>query len=174
MNRMAQTTTRAFGWCENPLSHPPSAGVLSRISMARRGRERTLGPAASVLITLLVLSMATAVAEDFDLSWHTIDGGGGTATGGKLELFGTIGQPDVGAVMTGGTFELVGGFWAAGIVCCGGDLDGDCDSDLADVDILLADFGCVAPGPCVGDLDGDGDTDLADLGILLADFGCTP
>ncbi len=27
------------------------------------------------------------------------------------------------------------------------------------------------PG-CVGDLDGDGDTDLADLGILLADFGC--
>ena len=25
---------------------------------------------------------------------------------------------------------------------------------------------------CVGDLDGDGDTDLADLGILLADFGC--
>ncbi|MCH8807593.1 MAG: hypothetical protein IH986_16115 [Planctomycetes bacterium] len=45
---------------------------------------------------------------------------------------------------------------------------------MADLGILLADFGCVAPGPCVGDLDGDGDgdTDLADLGILLADFGC--
>ena len=28
--------------------------------------------------------------------------------------------------------------------------------------------------PCVGDLDGDGDVDLADLGILLANFGCTP
>jgi hypothetical protein len=27
---------------------------------------------------------------------------------------------------------------------------------------------------CPGDLDGDGDTDLADLGILLADFGCEP
>jgi len=26
----------------------------------------------------------------------------------------------------------------------------------------------------LGDLDGDGDTDLADLGILLADFGCEP
>ena len=28
--------------------------------------------------------------------------------------------------------------------------------------------------PPVGDLDGDGGTDLADLGILLADFGCVP
>ena len=57
---------------------------------------------------------------------------------------------------------------------CAGDLDGDGDTDLADLGILLADFGCAAPGPCAGDLDGDGDTDLADLGILLADFGCTP
>ena len=57
---------------------------------------------------------------------------------------------------------------------CVGDLDGDGDTDLADLGILLADFGCTAPGPCPGDLDGDGDTDLADLGILLADFGCTP
>ena len=55
---------------------------------------------------------------------------------------------------------------------CPGDLDGDGDTDLADLGVLLADFGCAVPGPCAGDLDGDGDTDLADLGILLADFGC--
>ena len=30
------------------------------------------------------------------------------------------------------------------------------------------------PVVCTGDLDGDGDTDLADLGILLANFGCEP
>ena len=57
---------------------------------------------------------------------------------------------------------------------CVGDLDGDGDTDLADLGILLADFGCMPPPNCVGDLDNDGDTDLADLGILLADFGCTP
>ena len=56
---------------------------------------------------------------------------------------------------------------------CVGDLDGDWDTDLADLGILLADFGCAPPPNCRGDLDGDGDTDLADLGILLADFGCT-
>ena len=54
---------------------------------------------------------------------------------------------------------------------CPADLNGDGVVDLADLGILLADFGCVAPGPCPGDIDGDGDTDLADLGILLSQFG---
>jgi dipeptidyl aminopeptidase/acylaminoacyl peptidase len=54
-----------------------------------------------------------------------------------------------------------------------GDLNGDGRVDLADLGILLADFGCAPPGPCVGDIDGDGDTDLGDLGILLANFGMT-
>ena len=71
------------------------------------------------------------------------------------------------AIVDMGAYEFqVGG--------CAGDLDGDGDTDLADLGILLADFGCTPPPNCVGDLDGDGDTDLADLGILLADFGCGP
>ena len=56
---------------------------------------------------------------------------------------------------------------------CPADINGDGMVDLADLGILLADFGCVPPGPCVGDIDADGDTDLADLGILLANFGMT-
>ena len=51
-----------------------------------------------------------------------------------------------------------------------GDLNGDGLVDLADLGVLLADFGC-SVGDCPGDIDGDGDTDLADLGILLANFG---
>jgi len=48
-----------------------------------------------------------------------------------------------------------------------GDLDGDCDVDLADLAILLSSFGTNAGG----DIDGDGDTDLADLAIILSNFG---
>ena len=55
-------------------------------------------------------------------------------------------------------------------LACRADLTGDGVVDLADLGILLADFGCTG-GACVGDVDGDGDTDLADLGILLAEFG---
>ena len=51
-----------------------------------------------------------------------------------------------------------------------GDLDGDNDTDQADLGILLADWSCQVN--CVGDLDGDDDVDQADIGILLADWGC--
>ena len=54
---------------------------------------------------------------------------------------------------------------------CVGDLDGDGDTDQADLGVLLADWGCTG-GDCVGDLDGDGATGQGDLGILLADWGC--
>ncbi|HEB60566.1 MAG TPA: hypothetical protein ENJ06_01960 [Phycisphaeraceae bacterium] len=54
--------------------------------------------------------------------------------------------------------------------CCIGDLDGDCDTDQADLGILLGWY-LMGSG---GDLDGDGDTDQADLGILLGDYGCHP
>lgn len=45
-------------------------------------------------------------------------------------------------------------------------LDGDCDADLADLALMLADFGC-SGGVCPG----DGDTDTSDLAALLANFG---
>ena len=46
----------------------------------------------------------------YDLTWNTIDGGGGTSTGGAYSLSGTIGQPDAGT-LTGGSYTLNGGFW---------------------------------------------------------------
>jgi hypothetical protein len=51
---------------------------------------------------------------------------------------------------------------------CEGDLDGDGDTDQADLATLIASFGSDAGG----DLDGDGDTDQADLALLLSSFGC--
>ena len=47
----------------------------------------------------------------FNVSWSTIDGGGGSSSGGQFQLSGTIGQADAGA-LTGGSFKLEGGFWS--------------------------------------------------------------
>jgi hypothetical protein len=53
-------------------------------------------------------------AQDYDISWYTVDGGGAMmAVGASFELSGTIGQPDAGT-LTGSDFELIGGFWGAG------------------------------------------------------------
>jgi hypothetical protein len=51
------------------------------------------------------------VGGGYDLSWNTVDGGGGTfSAGGIYTLGGTIGQPDAGQ-MSGGVYGLTGGFW---------------------------------------------------------------
>ncbi len=54
--------------------------------------------------------LAAAAGGDFDVSWYTVDGGGGTSSGGDFVLRGTIGQPDAGD-LSGGDFTLRGGFW---------------------------------------------------------------
>ncbi len=122
---------------------------------------------------LMILALApAAIAQDFAIDWYTIDGGGGTSTGGDFVLSGTIGQPDAGA-LTGGDFALVGGFWggAAGVPCFG-DLDGDNQVGLSDLAILLANFGTPSGAlPEDGDLDGNGTVDLSDLALMLSVFG---
>ena len=57
---------------------------------------------------------------------------------------------------------------------CPGDLDGDLDVDLADLSILLSEFGMTGGG-LTADIDGDGDVDLSDLAIILSNFAtiCT-
>lgn len=59
-----------------------------------------------------VLAPASLLAQSYSIDWHTIDGGGGTSTGGVYSVSGTIGQPDAGQTMTGGNYSLTGGFWA--------------------------------------------------------------
>src|SRR4051794_34492608 len=69
--------------------------------------------AVPVLLGLLGAAAYAQVGGGFDLSWSTLDGGGGTAsTGGTFSLGGTVGQPDAGA-MQGGQWSVQGGFWAA-------------------------------------------------------------
>ena len=50
-------------------------------------------------------------AQSYSIDWSTIDGGGGTSTGGVYSVSGTIGQPDAGT-MSGGNYSLTGGFWS--------------------------------------------------------------
>ena len=51
------------------------------------------------------------VLGDYNLSWYTIDGGGG-----PFVLTGTTGQPDA-AYSKGGNYELLDGFWPGGPLC---------------------------------------------------------
>ncbi len=127
--------------------------------------------ALSVIAACAFAASAGPSGGPFDLSWHTIDGGGAiNMTGGQFSLSGTIGQPDAGAVMTGGSFTLTGGFWA-GIDpadSCPADLTNDGQLDFFDVSAFLDAFGAQEPA---ADFTGDGLFDFFDVSDFLDAFG---
>ena len=62
---------------------------------------------------LLLFHVPPVVAQNYAIDWFTIDGGGGTSSGGNFSLSGTIGQPDANPQsMAGGNFSVTGGFWS--------------------------------------------------------------
>ena len=61
-------------------------------------------------VLLWVAVSAVQAQTNYTIDWFTVDGGGGTSTGGVYSVSGTIGQPDVGK-MRGGSFAIEGGFW---------------------------------------------------------------
>jgi hypothetical protein len=67
--------------------------------------------ALSVAVTVGATSASAPVALNYEITWFTIDGGGGQSEGGGYTLVGTIGQPDAG-VLIGGGYTLSGGFWS--------------------------------------------------------------
>jgi len=65
------------------------------------------------LIRAVVASLSfAAFAQNYSIDKFAIAGGGGTSTGAVYSVTGTIGQPDASGPLSGGTYTLVGGFWA--------------------------------------------------------------
>jgi hypothetical protein len=67
----------------------------------------------SLVAALLVLAVPRARAQgSYELSWWTVNGGGIVgASGSGFMLAGTVGQPDAGGPLVGGSFSVTGGFW---------------------------------------------------------------
>jgi len=64
------------------------------------------------LLAALLLTPVLLFAQQYSIDWYKVAGGGGTSTGGTYQVSGTIGQPDAGAAMSGGSYSLTGGFWS--------------------------------------------------------------
>ena len=113
------------------------------------------------IMPVVIVLICFNVYADYSIEWYTIDGGGGTSSGGPYQLTGTIGQPD--ADYSGGEhYVLLGGFWVGGPLCI---------VDLQDFAKFAAHW---LDGPCdVGnnwcngaDLNQLNDVDIVDLTVL--------
>ena len=109
--------TRSALKCDSPL--PLRVRSLGQCRRFVRLLESARRPAQSktwravVSVMAMVGFCASAHAQPFTIDWFTVDGGGGTSTGGVFAVNGTIGQSDANAqTLTGGNFSLVGGFWS--------------------------------------------------------------
>ena len=83
----------------------------SRHRIAETRRCFTYATCYSAFCILWVLVPARAQSGGaYVIKKSTIDGGGGTATGGTYHVAGTVGQHDA-PDLTGGNYVLNGGFW---------------------------------------------------------------
>ena len=133
--------------------------------------------AAAMMCSLAVCScvaLAGPSGGSFEITWYTIDvGGTNNATGGNFTLSGTIGQPDAGAVMTGGQFSLAGGFWpgVSSAPACPGDVNGDGMLNFFDVSAFLTAYNSMDP---IADFNDDGMFNFFDVSAFLTAYnsGC--
>ncbi len=140
-------------------------------------------PAIAALVMLI--GVTAAVGSDLagsgpEINWYTIDGGGGTSTGGTFALSGTIGQPDAGGPMTGGTFSLTGGFWPGNVPIndCPADTNNDGFVNVTDLLAVIGAWGtCPAPCPpsaCAADINNDCFINVTDLLAVIGAWGPCP
>jgi hypothetical protein len=122
----------------------------------------------------LAAACSSALAQmgpNLDLSWNTMDSGGGASAGGTFEISGTVGQHDAGPVMTGGGFELSGGFWPGVADACYPDCNGAGGLTIADFACFQAKFAAADP---YADCNASGSLTIADFGCFQSRFaaGC--
>lgn len=137
-------------------------------------RTRKLYTCIAFAASFIILSaMAPSGVPIYDLSWHTIDGGGGTSTDGTFEVSAIAGQPDP-IILTGSGYVLTGGFWSAfEAQPCPADITDDGLINVSDLLALLAAWGACGP-PCPPDINSDGNVNVTDLLTLLAAWGACP
>jgi len=83
----------------------------ARQALRRRGLWLAIILLLAVALAGVSAAWASTSGGGYAIDWFTIDGGGGTSTGGGYSLSGSIGQPDAGPAQAGGSYALQGGFW---------------------------------------------------------------
>jgi len=114
----------------------------------------------TILLIMCILLFSLPAFGDYEISWSTIDGGGGRSTGGDYAVVGTIGQADAGE-MSGGDYQLSGGFWSRGpLLSCFVDFE-----HFAQLALYWLDTPCDEGNDwCFGaDLDWSNDVGLSDV-----------
>ncbi len=130
-----------------------------------------------VVVAAVLASAGIARAQDYRITWHSIDAGGSMfTTGANYRLGSTIGQHDAGPLLSAGGKAVSGGFWVAAASFpsppCPADFNRNGQVSVQDIfDFLAAYFG----GEITADFNGNGQVSVQDIFDYLAAYfaGCS-
>lgn len=124
----------------------------------------------AILITTSLVLVTPTMAQPFDIKWYSIDSGGATtpSTGGAFGVAGTIGQPEAGAVLSGGVYTFTGGFWAGIPSSCYANCDGSSVSPV----LTANDFQCFLNRFAANDPYANCDSSTGTPALTANDFQC--
>ena len=105
----------------------------------------------AVVILCVLFCVCGLVRGDYEITWHSIDAGGNTSTGGPYSLTGTIGQSDTG-VSSANQYVLSAGFLPGNFGCV---------VNLTDLTVFVEHW--LDTGDCPADFDGNDRVDFADF-----------
>jgi len=115
---------------------------------------------------LVALGTGSALAQP-EINWFKVAGGGvALANGGSIDLYGTAGQHDAGA-MGADTIVLFGGFWVPeqfDPAPCPADYNQDGGIDSGDIESFFMDW---EAGNTLADVNFDGGVDAADVAFFF-------
>jgi hypothetical protein len=133
--------------------------------------------ALTMISTALLAQLAGVVSHD--MSWSTVDSGGGSSAAGAHEFIATIGQADASSAgaLSGGGYVFSPGFWKdqqLGPHRCDADVAPAPNGDgLVNVDDLILVILTWGPGGAA-DADGNGTVDVDDLTAVILAWGVCP
>ena len=119
-------------------------------------------------IACAAFAAESARAQILDLSWRTVDCGGGEAAGESYLLSGAIGQADAGT-LGGGGYEIEGGFWSVQTpqLCYA-----NCDGSTATPVLNINDFICFQSRFAAGEPAANCDQSTSTPVLNVNDFIC--
>jgi hypothetical protein len=146
-------------------------------------RLRQVEKALFALATLLLLAclplaglVLAQASTDYDQSWHVLSGAGAPASSTNFAVNGSLSQLVIGTA-EGSSYSVESGYWYGRINCIiSGDLDCNCEVNIADVMLVANLWRCRSGDECYNDycdIDEDGDIDVVDIMLVVKHWGNT-
>jgi hypothetical protein len=130
----------------------------------------------ALLLLALVGLVLAQTSTNFDQSWHVLSGAGAQVSSANFTVDGSLSQLAIG-IAEGSNHRVESGYWYGPITCLiSGDLDCNCQVDIADVMQVAILWRCRSGDACYDDyfdMDKDGDIDIVDIMLVVKHWGET-